>query len=455
MIGKAIVRLTLVKPNEQRAAVASFVIVFLLMASYFVLRPLRDAMASDWSDAEVSLLWNIQFFLSAALVSLYSLCISRLPFRWVVPAVYGGFAASFLLFFFATPKMADPTLVEKGFYLWVATFGLFNLSVFWSFMADTFRREQGQRLFAIIGSGASAGAILGPSVPTLFAASLGLDKLMLIAALALLLVVPLIVYVRRLKVTELGNADVEVDVEVDFAEQRIGGPWWTGFRDVLANPYLLAIAMFIVLYVFVGSFVYFEQKNLLAAYSRPERAQILGGIDWIVNSLTFLCAFFLTGRLVQRMGMATTLALVPVGVMLGLFILATAPSIVVLLALQVTRRVGNYAVTRPARELLFTEVTTEERFKAKPVIDVVVYRGGDAISGSLFALLTEGLGLGLAAVAIVGAGIAAAWTGVAVYLGRLFDAATSPQEPQNSLAVSVKNTSTAASASTSISPLSQ
>lgn len=451
IIDKAVVRLTLVKPNEQRAALASFVIVFLLMASYFVLRPVRDAMASDWSDAEVSLLWNIQFFLSAALVALYSVCISRLPFRWVVPTVYGGFAASFLLFFFVTPKMADPTLVEKGFYLWVAAFALFNLSVFWSFMADTFRREQGQRLFAIIGSGASAGAILGPSVPTLFAASLGLDKLMLIAALGLLLVVPLIVYVRRLKFTQLGNADVEVDL----AEPRIGGPWWTGFRDVLSNPYLFAIAAFIVLYVFVGSFVYFEQKNLLAAYSRPERAQILGGIDWIVNSLTFLFAFLVTGRLVQRLGMATTLALVPLAVMLGLFVLATAPSIVVLLALQVTRRVGNYAVTRPARELLFTEVTTQERFKAKPVIDVVVYRGGDAISGSLFALLTEGVGLGLAAVAIVGAGIAAFWAGIAFYLGRLFDTVASSQVSQDPVATALTDAPSAVSPSSSVRPLSQ
>lgn len=421
LLTQVIQRMTLVKPNEQRAAALSFVIVFLLMASYFVLRPVRDAMASDWTDSEVSLLWNIQFFLSVGLVSLYSLAISRLPFRCVVPAVYAGFATSFLLFFLLTPQSADPTLLEKGFYLWVAAFSLFNLSVFWSFMADTFRREQGQRLFAIIGSGASAGAILGPSVPTLFAASLGLDKLMLIASMGLLLVVPLILYVQRLKFTMLGNAELHGN----SPGLRIGGSWWAGFRDVIRNPYLLGIALFIVLYVFIGSFVYFEQKNLLASYSRPERAQILGAIDWLVNSLTFVFAFLITGRLVQRLGMGITLAIVPVAVMLGLVVLAFAPVIVVLLALQVARRVGNYAVTRPARELLFTEVSTEERFKAKPVIDVVVYRGGDAVSGSLFALLTDGLGLGLAAVAVVGAGIAAIWAALSLQLGRLFDRADS------------------------------
>jgi len=425
IVSRFVEHMILIRPQEQRATAASFTMVFLLMASYFVLRPVRDAMASDWSDAEVSLLWNIQFFLSAGLVSLYSLAVSRLAFRWVVPVVYGGFAASFLLFFLATPKLANPDLAEKAFYLWVAAFSLFNLSVFWSFMADTFRREQGQRLFAVIGSGASAGAIAGPGIPALWADSLGIDALMLLASLGLLLVVPLIFYLQRLKVTDLDNRTGHADL----VDHRIGGLWWSGFRDVLRNPYLLAIAAFITLYVFIGSFVYFEQKNLLAAYTRTERTQILGAIDWIVNTLTFLCAFLVTGRMVQRLGMTITLALVPIMVTVGLLVLAVAPLIVVLLALQVTRRVGNYAVTRPARELLFTEVSMDERFKAKAVIDVVVYRGGDALSGSLFALLTEGLGLGLAAVAAIGAAIAATWSALGLFLGRLFDASGPRRSP--------------------------
>jgi AAA family ATP:ADP antiporter len=426
MLARVLEQMILIRPTEQRATAASFAMVFLLMASYFVLRPVRDAMASDWSDAEVSLLWNIQFFLSTGLVSLYSLTVSRIAFRWVVPAVYGVFAASFLAFFLITPRLADPVLVEKAFYLWVAAFSLFNLSVFWGFMADIFRREQGQRLFAIIGSGASAGAIVGPSIPALFADSLGIDTLMLIACVGLLLVIPLIFYLQRLKCTDLDNQFVHADL----TGERIGGQWWSGFRDVIRNRYLLAIAVFITLYVFIGSFVYFEQKNLLAAYPRPDRAQILGTIDWVVNTLTFVCAFLVTGRIVQRRGMAFTLAVVPALVTVGLVVLAFAPFIVVLLALQVARRVGNYAVTRPARELLFTEVSTDERFKAKAVIDVVVYRGGDAVSGSIFALLTEGLGLGLAAVALIGAAIAGSWSVLALFLGRLFDHSGHPDGPK-------------------------
>jgi AAA family ATP:ADP antiporter len=201
----------------------------------------------------------------------------------------------------------------------------------------------------------------------------------------------------------------------------VGGNWWQGFQAFVTNPFLLGIGVFILLYVFIGSFIYFEQKNLLEEFSRPERTQILGSIDWLVNVVTFGMAFFLTGRIVGKVGMPTALAMMPVLVAAGLLILAFAPILTVLLALQVFRRGGNYGLTRPAREMLYTRVTREERFKAKPVIDIVVYRGGDAISGTLFAFLTDGIGLGLAAVAIVGAAISAAWGGVGIWLGKRFD----------------------------------
>ncbi len=408
---------TKVHSNELKATLTSFTIIFILMASYFVLRPVRDAMASDWSDTEVSFLWNLQFFISIGIVSIYGFVISKLKFKNVVPLVYSAFALSFLAFYFLTPTFTDPTLVEKSFYVWVSAFSLFHVSVFWSFMADTFNKEQSKRVFSVVAAGASLGAIVGPAIPTVFAEKLGLDNLMLIAAVGLLLVVPLVLYMYRLKSEDLHNENLTADL----SEAKLKAQWWTGFKSIFTNKTLLAISAFILLYVFIGSFVYFEQKNLLADYSRADRAQILGGIDWITNTLTFLLAFFVTGRLTTKLGMAATLALVPFIIMAGMIILAFAPIIVVLLALQVTRRAGNYAVTRPAREMLFTDVSVDERFKSKPVIDIVVYRGGDAVSGSIFALLSEGLGLGLAAISFVGAGIAAAWTSLAVYLGKKYD----------------------------------
>lgn len=408
---------THIHENELKATIVSFFIIFILMAAYFVLKPIRDAMASDWTDGELSYLWNIQFFISAAIVSLYGLIISKIKFRNVVPLVYSAFALSFLCFYFITPLFTDPTLIEKCFYVWVSAFSLFHVSVFWSFMADTFTKEQSKRIFSVIAAGASAGAIVGPMIPTLFADKLGLDTLMLLAAAGLFLVVPLIFYLYKLKAKELHNDGLALDV----SDAKLSTEWWTGFKAIFTNKVLLVISLFILLYVFIGSFVYFEQKNLLAEYSRVDRAKILGGIEWIVNTLTFVLAFFVTGRLVTKWGMAATLSLLPLLLMMGLLVLAFAPMIVILLAIQVARRSGNYAVTRPAREMLFTRVTSDERFKAKPVIDIVVYRGGDAISGTAFAFLSEGIGLGLAAISLAGAGIASVWAALAIYLGKKFD----------------------------------
>ena len=417
IIARAARALSEIEPNELKATLVATLFIFILMASYYILRPVRDAMASDWTDSEVSFLWNINFFISAGIVAIYGFAVSRARLRNVVPAMYVFFAITFIAFYFSVSLLADRGLVDKAFYLWVSVFALFHISVFWTFMADTFNPGQAKRVFASIGAGASAGALVGPAIPALFAGILGIDTLMLIASLGLMLVIPLVFYIYHLKGTELGNSDLEADT----SKAVIGGNWWQGFRSFITNPYLLGIGAFILLYVFIGSFVYFEQKNLLAEFSRTERTQILGSIDWLVNVLTFGLAFFVTGRIVSRVGMPVALGLMPILVCAGMLILAFAPMLTVLLALQVFRRGGNYGLTRPAREMLYTRVTREERFKAKPVIDIVVYRGGDAVSGTLFAFLTDGIGFGLAAVAMVGAGIAAAWTGVGVWLGRKFD----------------------------------
>ncbi len=426
IFAKALQKLAVIEQNEIKATFASMLFVFILMASYYILRPVRDAMASDWSDTEVAFLWQINFLVSACIVALYGFIISRVQLKRVIPVVYATFAATFVAFYIVAGLVGEGVLVDKAFYLWVSVFALFNVSVFWTFMADTFNKEQAKRLFAIIATGASAGALVGPAIPALFAGVLGTDTLMLIASVGLLLVIPLAIYIYHLKATDLGNTDVHADLSA----QKMGGKWWAGFSTFATNPFLMGIGAFILLYVFIGSFVYFEQKNLLEIYSREERTQILGSIDLITNLLTFGMAFFLTGRIVTKLGMPFALALLPFAVCIALIILAFAPVLVALLALQVARRSGNYAITRPAREMLFTHVTKEERFKAKPVVDVVVYRGGDAISGTLFALLTDGIGLGLAAVALVGAVISALWGWVGIKLGRSYEGKEAEQADQ-------------------------
>jgi AAA family ATP:ADP antiporter len=201
----------------------------------------------------------------------------------------------------------------------------------------------------------------------------------------------------------------------------LGGNPFAGFRLFFSNPYLLSIGLFIFLYTGISSFVYFELKNLLSDLTRSERTAVWAQMDLAVNILSISTGLFVTGRLVSKLGMPATIALVPIVICVGLLALAISPLLGVVIALQIVRRAGNYAVTRPAREMLFTRVDRETRFKAKPVIDIVAYRGGDMLMAWLFTGLTQGLGLGLAAVAAVGAGIAALWSLLGIYLGRWFE----------------------------------
>ncbi|MEM1091514.1 MAG: MFS transporter [Pseudomonadota bacterium] len=433
-LAKLLRKITTINDNEVKAAVLSFSFVFILMAAYYILRPVRDALASDWTDAEVSFLWTLNFFISTGIVAAYGLAVAKMPFRKLVPAIYTFFAASFVVFYLAVQGVSDGVLIDKAFYLWVSVFALFHVSVFWSFMADTFNKDQAGRLFAIIAAGASLGAIVGPLISGLFASRIGVENLMLISAVMLMLPIPIILYLGKLKVTELKNPDLQFDA----AKNAIGGNPFGGFKAFFSNPYLLGIGIFIILYTGIGSFVYLEQKNLLAPYDVETRTAIYGYRDAVLNTLTYVLAFFVTGRIVSKLGMPVALPLMPVLVIAGMLILAFSPLLIVAVGLHVVSKAGNYGLTRPAREMLFTQVSREDRFKAKPVIDIVAYRGGDVIMGWFFTGLTQGLGLGLAAVAAVGAGIAALWAFTGLLLGRRYEATATDSAPADGSASASK-----------------
>ena len=406
-----------IKEQEIKAVIFSFLFVVVLMSAYYILRPVRDAMASDWTDAEVSWLWTLNFFISTAIVALYGSMVSKFRFRLLVPAMYGIFAISFIIFYALGSVFEDRTLIDKSFYVWVSVFSLFHISVFWTFMSELFSKEQSGRLFGIIAVGASVGGLIGPSITAFFSVSLGADNLMLIASMMLLIPIPIIFYLQSLKSKELNN---EV-LDIPDSNQSIGGNPLAGFKMFFYNPYLLSIGLFIFLYTGISSFVYFELKNLLSDFSRSERSVIWAQMDLAVNILAISTGLFATGRIVTKFGMPATIAMVPIMICIGLLVLAISPLLGVVMVLQIIRRAGNYAVTRPAREMLFTLVNQETRFKAKPVIDIVAYRGGDMLTAWLFTGLTQGLGLGLASVAAVGAGIASLWALVGIYLGKWFD----------------------------------
>lgn len=407
---------TRIKPNEIRATLLSFSFVFLLMTAYFILRPVRDAMSSDWTDTELSWLWTSTFFFSFLAVSLYGEIISRIKFNYVVPGVYVFFSISFFAFNFLSLILIDPDIINKIFYVWLSVFSLFHVSVFWSFISNIFSKEQAPRLFGFIASGASIGAILGPSVPILFANQVGTMNLLIIAGIILLIPVPLISWLEKIQFSELKNHKVNLDE----TKNTIKKDFLSGFSSLIKNPYLISISLFILFYVVMNTFIYFELRKLLIDFDRDARTQIWASIDLIVNVLAIVTAIFLTGRITTRFGMPTTLALIPVLMILGWLVVAISPILLFLIGLQVIRRAGNYAITKPGREMLFTLVDNEARYKVKPVIDIVVYRGGDMLTAWFYTFLTATLGLGLSGVSIIAAAVASLWALTGLYLGKRY-----------------------------------
>ena len=410
--------LTNIERNEMAAVLLSFLLVFVLMTSYSILKPLRDALAADWGNVGLSLTWTVNFGVSLLAVAAYNAALTYVRFRIMVPAVYVFFALSFLVLYLLRTTLPDPVLVNKTFYVWVSVFSLFNLSVFWSFMTDVFRSEQARRVFGVIAAGTTVGAITGPSITAALVDSLGADGLLLLSAALLFSPLVAVPVLRSLKETRLGNADPATGD--GGLEMALGKNALDGFSELLKDRYLLGICAFILLYVTINTFVYFELQNLTREYSLEFRAKIWSVIEITTNVLTLVTAALITGRIVTRLGMTTALALMPVFVLVGVLALVASPVLLVLGIFQVGRRVGNYAVTRPSREMLFTVLSREARFKSKPIIDVVVYRGGDVASGWLFTLLAGAFGLGLKGVAVMIGIVAVLWGFIAIWLGRRY-----------------------------------
>ena len=409
-----------IEPNEIRAVLVSFAFIFSILAAYYIIRSVRDGMSSDWSDAELSTIWTFTFFISFLVVSFYGYICSKVKFKSSVPGVYGLFALSFVMLFLLINFFPELNLINQIFYVWVSVFSLLNISVFWSFMADTYNKEQAKRLFAFIASGSSLGAIFGPTISLIFASRLGSNSLVLISAVMLIIPLMIAMYLNKIKATDLDNTSSN-----EFNEDEMSGNFWDGFTELLKPPLfkniLLGIGIFIVLYSGLSTFVYFAIKNILTDIDQDTRTQIWAGIDLAVNVLAVFTAMFGTSRLAKRFGLSVTLALVPGIIILGMFILALSPILWVVVGLQVVRRAGEYAITKPAREMLFTLFDRESRFKAKSVIDVFVYRAGDIFWAWGFTGLTQVLGLGLGAIAAIGGFVAILWTALDLRLGRAFD----------------------------------
>lgn len=407
-------RLVDLRPGEGPALAWSWAYLFAILASYYVLRPIRDQMGIAGG------LENLPWLFLATLIGMLAL---NLPFAWLVkslprarfvPLTYRFFAGNILLFAVAIYLADGESLIWVGrvFFVWLSIFNLFVVSIFWATIVDVFTTEQGKRLFGFIAAGATLGAISGSAVTATLASHVPTWGLLIAAALLLEGAVFAMRGLARL-------SERLREVPTGRAVETIGGSAFAGIQRTFASPYLLNIALFLLIFSVTSTFLYFEQAGI-AKRSFPDRAAqtaFFASVDLAVNVLTLGVQLFLTGRITKAIGVGPTLALLPAASVLGFAALAISPSLLAIVGFQVLRRAGNFAIARPVREVLFTVVPREDRYKAKSFIDTVVYRTGDQIGAWSYA----GIGaLGLAGTwtAILAVPLSVAWLLNALWLGR-------------------------------------
>lgn len=410
-------QVTKIQASEALGAAIAFVFVLVLMTSYFIAKPVRDEMASTFTDVELAQLWTYTFIFSTIAVFIYNVLASKVCLKKLVPGVFLFFAASFILVAIGLQTGIDTILLGKCFYVWISVFSLFHISVFWSFISQHYSKEQSKRVFAFINTGASAGAILGSSVVIKYAELLPLETTLYVTSFMLVLVIPMIIGL---------NVHFKNKQNIELPERLNPNPF-SGLQEFFTHKRLIGIGAFIFVFAGISSFFYIAQKEILVEFPRAERKEILGQLDLYGSILTILLGIFASNRIAGKFGLSTSLALVPAIVSLSLVLFATTPTVAMFLALQLIRKAGNYSITRPAREILFSGVDREARFKTKPFIDVAIYRGADVFwVWFLAALGTEGLGLSLPGRLLVGAVIALGWATLGYHLGKRHEASVPP-----------------------------
>ena len=425
-----------IRREEIRAAIVSFIYLFCLMASYYTMRPLRDALASEIPSENLKYLWTATFIFSTLSALVFGYIVSKFKTSSVLSWIYIFFIVNILIFFYymsAYPLESEDvillpifsnifdlpspvkisTVIGCVFYVWLSVFNMFVVSVFWSFLADRYTKDQSKRLFGFIAAGGSLGAAIAP----IFAAStvnvFGVDKMLIMAAV--------ILSITLICIRDLLNSTQIVDH--GHKNNKLGGSSWDGFLVLIKNPYLLLIALFVVLYTFISTIFYVAQVDLVrsAFETREARYAVYAIVDGIVNGLAIFTQIFITTRLARKFGLTFLIAIMPIFMILAFFLLSFFPVLIVILALQVFRRAGNYALTRPGREMLWTVVNRDEKYKAKNVVDTSIYRGADLVN----IWIENGLrsaGFNLGQIAIVGSFVALMWSLVAIILGRKAEA---------------------------------
>lgn len=406
--------------GEWRPVAWSFFYFFCLLGGYYVLRPVRDEMGIQSGLANLPWLFTATFVSMLLAVPVYGWAAGRFARRALLPVVYGFFILDVLGFYLAFVGGAPIALTARVFFVWLSVFNLFVVSVFWSFMVDIFTREQSRRLFGLIAAGGSIGAITGPSLTAGLASALGVFNLLLVSA-ALLSVALISIWRLRLwaRHTSLAGDDITA----------LEGRWWDGCTRVLESRYLWGVSAYILFYTTASTFLYFIQAHIVhgAFHDPAQQTRVFALIDLATNTLTVALQLFFTSRIVAKWGVSALLGIVPVIAAAGFLALGWAPLLVVIALVQVLRRSGNYALARPGREMLYGVLSRTDKYKSKNFIDTVVYRGGDAVSGWVYAGMAA-LGLGMGGIAWAAIPMALLWLLVALFLGGRYRALESNGE---------------------------
>jgi AAA family ATP:ADP antiporter len=402
-----------VRAAEVRALLLGFIYYFLILSSYYVIRPIRDDFGAAGGVENLPWMFTGTLLVMFVANALFAALVARFSRRRFIPIVYRFLIANLLVFLvlLLTISKVNQIWVGRAFFIWTSVFNLFVISVFWAFMVDVFSTDQGKRLFGFISVGGTLGAIVGAAITATLVRRVGTINLLLICAVLLELSAQCVRFFPH-------TLDATVKREPK-AEAPVGGRIWAGIVHNIRSPYLLGISSYMLLYALTSTLLYFQQVGIAAgAYpDRAARTAFFAQIDLVVNVLTILCQALLTGRLLKWFGVGATLAILPAMSVVGFTAMGFAPTLVLLVIFLVVRRAGNFAIARPARETLFTVITREDKYKAKNFIDTVVYRTGDQIGAWSSGALTWS-GLGLTGVSFVAAPIAAVWLFVSLWLGR-------------------------------------
>src|SRR5213595_176922 len=417
-----------VKPNEVRALWLGFILFFVVLAGYYVIRPIRDNIGATQFE---NLWWMFTVVLVAMIVAnaLFSMIVARMSRRKFIPIAYRFFILNLVIFFVLMQFMppGEQPWVDGCFFVWVSVFNLFATAVFWGFMTDIFTNEQGKRLFGFIAVGGSLGGMLGPLITASLVHRVSTGVLLLICAGMLEIAAQSI----RFFPAEFRRSDSKSAEDAAAAEKPIGGKFWDGVTHICKSPYLFGLFLFILLYTLTSTWAYFQQSDLTRAgiTDKAARTAFFAKLDLSVNTLTLLLQIFLTGRLMKYLGVTVTLLFMPALSLFGFAAMGLVPVLSVLAAFQIARRASTFAFMRPAREVLFTVLRREDKYKAKSFIDTFGYRCGDQFGVSYSGL--KALGLSLSAISYIAIPIVAGWCVLGVWLGRKQHARALAQRQEN------------------------